>query len=365
MKAARSPLIRDVLLAAVFTAATQVELVLVADEAHGSLPLQHAAFALMTGALALRRTTPGGAAVVAAAGMALQTLVGPAPVAGGFLALLLVLASLGWHGTLRAGVVGLAATLFGALLYDVLADQLVLGDLVVNAVIVTAAWGAARAMRVATDRRVAAEVAADRAARDATLAERGRIARDLHDSLAHALTLITLQAGSARERTQQSFARETFAGIEQTGREALADMHRFLALMGTSGSDEAPGISDLADLAERLRAGGLAVHLDTAVGDVGASVSTAVYRVVQEALTNVVRHSDASVARVVVQREGSALVTRVSDDGEPVGARTEGSGRGLSGLAERLALFGGTLASGRTPGGWQVEARIPLGGPGR
>ncbi|HET7350459.1 MAG TPA: ATP-binding protein, partial [Marmoricola sp.] len=101
--------------------------------------------------------------------------------------------------------------------------------------------------------------------------------------------------------------------------------------------------------------------LDVSAGDLPPSVSTTVYRVVQEALTNVVRHSDAGRARVEVSRDGRGLVTRVTDDGRPASTAVHGSGRGLVGLRERLALFGGTLDTSTSDEGWSVEARIPLG----
>jgi signal transduction histidine kinase len=214
-------------------------------------------------------------------------------------------------------------------------------------------------LRVSSDRRVRIEVDADRRARDAVAAERSRIARDLHDSMAHALTLITLQAGSARERTDQPIAQETLGAIAQTGREALADMHRFLDLIGP-GDGEAPGVAHLPDLADGVRRGGLAVELHLDAPDLPSSVSSTVYRVVQEGLTNVVRHSEARTAQVVVLRENQTVITRVTDDGRSVDARVSGSGRGIAGLRERLALFGGSIHSGPTPQGWALEARIPL-----
>lgn len=137
-------------------------------------------------------------------------------------------------------------------------------------------------------------------------------------------------------------------------------MHRFLALLNGPNTPEALGIADLPDLAARVQAGGLDVHLESTAADVTGGISTTVYRVVQEALTNVVRHSDARSARVVVRRDGPILFAQVCDDGQTVEARTPGAGRGLSGLAERVRVFDGTVTSGRTPSGWEVEARIPL-----
>ena len=341
-----------------FAGLAQVELFLVADRVD-SPGWYHLAELLILPALALRRIAPLGACAFSAVSLGLEPLLGPAPVAAPFLSLLLVLASVGWYGSLRTGLLGVGMILAGGLVHDFTTEQFLLADLVVNVVLIVVVWAGAHLLRVSTDRRIRSELAAERAATEATRAERARIAGDLHDSLAHALTLITLQAGSARERKDHALADEALAGIERTGRDALADMQRFLALLGP-GSPDAPGIQDLPGLVEQVRSGGLEVELDTEPGPVTPGISTTVFRVVQEALTNVVRHSDARYARVAVHRDGTVLVARVSDDGRAVPERTAGSGRGLAGLTERVRVFDGSVSSGRTEHGWQVEARIPL-----
>jgi signal transduction histidine kinase len=345
--------------AAVVAAVAQLELLLSADRMSGTLVWHQLSYLLIVPSLLLRRRAPLAATLVAAVGLALDPLVGPAPVATPYLVLLVVLASLGWHASLRRGLVGVSVTLVCGLLYDATTDDFLLADLVVNVVIIVAVWAAGRGLRVATDRRVAAELEADRRERDAATAERTRIARDLHDSLAHALTLMTLQAGGARERTTEPLAHEALSAIERSGREALADMHRFLGLLGR-GDGQAPGVANLPDLVAGVAGHGLAVDLDVQPGDVPASVSTTVYRVVQEALTNAVRHSDATSARVSVRRCQSDLLTVVTTDGTSRSARTPGGGRGIVGLRERLALFDGTLESAAITTGWRTEARIPL-----
>lgn len=341
-----------------FAGLAQVELFLVADRVD-SPGWYHLAELLILPALALRRIAPLGACAFAAVSLSLEPLLGPAPVAAPFLSLLLVLASVGWYGSLRTGLLGVGMILAGGLVHDFTTEQFLLADLVVNVVLIVVVWASGHLLRVSTDRRIRSELEAERAATEATRAERARIAGDLHDSLAHALTLITLQAGSARERKDHTLADEALAAIERTGRDALVDMQRFLALLGP-GSPDAPGIQDLPGLVEQVRSGGLEVELDTEPGHVTPGISTTVFRVVQEALTNVVRHSDARNARVAVHRDGTVLVARISDDGRTVPERTTGSGRGLAGLTERVRVFDGTVSSGRTEHGWQVEARIPL-----
>ncbi len=328
----------------------------------GNLVAHHAVNLLILPALAVRRLSPIGSILIAAGGFALQPLMGEAPVATPYLALLFLLGSLGWHASTRTGAIGVTVTLAAGLLYDATTSDFRWADLVVNAVLIVMVWAVVHLMRRATDRRVQAELEADRAARAAATAERERIARDLHDSMAHALTLITLQAGGARERADEPLTRDVLGGIERTGREALADMHRFLGLLGPA-TGESPGIGHLPELVEGVRRHGLEVTLDVDVdADLPQSVGTTVYRVVQEGLTNVVRHSDAVTARVVVRREDREVVARVVDAGTARDAAVTGSGRGLAGLRERLALFDGTLESGCTGDGWSVEARIPHGG---
>lgn len=353
---------RDLLVSVAVAAVAQLELTLARDSVSGSPLWHHLAYLLLLPGFALRRVLPLASIACAAVALALEPLLGTAAVATPYLSLLVLLVSLGWHASLRTGITGVALTLGAGLTYDLTRDRLVVADLVVNVVIIVVAWGAGHLLRSATDRRIRSEVAAERAAQQAIETERARIAGDLHDSLAHALTLITLQAGGARERTDQPVAVQALSAIEETGRDALEEMQRFLSLLDGPSSPAAPGIGDLPRLVQRVREGGLAVHLDAQPVEVTPGVSTTVYRVVQEALTNVVRHSDAANANVVVHRQGPLLVIRVSDDGRSVTGPTPGSGRGLAGLVERVTAFDGTVSSGRTSGGWHVEARIPLTG---
>ena len=255
-----------------------------------------------------------------------------------------------------------------AVLYDVVAEEFVLADMIANTAIVVGAWGFARITRISTDTRVEAEISRDRFAREAVLAERTRIARDLHDSVAHALTLMTLQAGGARERASEPVVVDALHSIEEGGREALADMHRFLKLLGdpADGSAEVPGLRDLEDMVARVRSAGLDVRLSTE-GDlesVPASVASTTYRIVQEGLTNSIRHSGARTAFVSVTRAGDEVLVEVTDNGavsHVERASQPGSGRGLASLRDRVDLFGGRISAGERPGeGWQVLASIPF-----
>jgi signal transduction histidine kinase len=354
---------RDLVLAVAATTLAEVELWLAAERIDGPLDPHVLVNLLILPALAIRTVAPLGAALLGALSLALQPLAGSAPLAVGFLVLLVVLVSLGWHADTRRGLIGVAAVVVSGLFFELTDDGVLLADLVVNVVIIVATWAAGRGLRVAVDRRVEAEVQAEGAARVAAQEERGRISRDLHDSLAHALTLMTLQAGSARERATEAGSADALRSIELTGRAALADLHGFLQLLSSSPVDP-PGVQHVGDLVAGVRRNGLEVHLEIAAGILPTGVSTTVYRVVQEGLTNVVRHSDATTAAVAVRREERGVVTVVSSVGRPRSTRSPGGGRGLVGLRERLAVVGGSLHSEATVDGWRLEARIPLAGDG-
>jgi signal transduction histidine kinase len=197
--------------------------------------------------------------------------------------------------------------------------------------------------------------------------ERLRIARDVHDVVAHAMVAINVQAGVAAHLVDRDpeQARTALREIKAASGEALTDLRAALGVLrdGAAATRPAAGLRDLDELAAGLRAAGVRVELDVAdVTAVPAAVQAAGYRIVQEALTNVLRHARASVARVSVMREDGALRVEVLDDGVgPGGSGTGGSGNGLRGMRERAAALSGTVESGPAdPRGWRVLARLPL-----
>jgi len=200
------------------------------------------------------------------------------------------------------------------------------------------------------------------------MAERALVARELHDVVSHALTGISVQASSARHLCLSGpDATEAFARIETRSREALADLRRMLALVrddAPASGAPSPGIHDLDDLVASHRAthGPVELHVDDRAGSVSPSAGVAVYRIVQESLTNVARHATGAPARVSVTTEPGAVVVRVEDDGVPVApVRSGAPSHGLVGMAERVALFGGTLETGRrVGGGFGVVAVLPV-----
>ncbi len=198
--------------------------------------------------------------------------------------------------------------------------------------------------------------------------ERLRIARDVHDVVAHAMVAINVQAGVAAHLIDRdpAQARGALREIKATSGEALADLRAALGVLreGNGGAPVGPatGLRDLDELAVGLRAAGVRVELDVAdVADVPAAVQAAGYRIVQEALTNVLRHANAGAARVSVAREDGALHVEVVDDGVGSGAGGPGgSGNGVRGMRERATALRGTLESGPAePHGWRVLARLP------
>ncbi len=225
--------------------------------------------------------------------------------------------------------------------------------------------------------RRAALFAADREARarEAVTEERARMARELHDSVGHALNVVVLHAGAAQRVIDKKpeLAREALDSIETAGRQALGDIERMLGILRAPEEeaccDVTPGMSQLETLCAQVREAGLPVDL-VVQGDVRplpASLDLTAYRIVQEALTNTLKHAGKTRASVRTTYEESALAIEVLDDGRGVtpAAASAGGGRGLLGMRERVATFRGELEAGpRAEGGFGVRARLPLSDDG-
>lgn len=206
--------------------------------------------------------------------------------------------------------------------------------------------------------------------------ERARIAREMHDVVAHNVSVMVVQAEGAAYLldTDPGRSRQAMGTVASTGRQALAEMRRLLGVLRSERppDDERapqPGLGDLPALVDRVRLAGVAVDLTVCPGEgqVGAGHGLAAYRVVQEALTNVLKHAGPRVrARVTVDRAGDVLRLTVTDDGRGVAAdATDGRGHGLRGMRERVGVYDGTLRAGpRAGGGYEVYAEIPLKGVG-
>jgi signal transduction histidine kinase len=203
--------------------------------------------------------------------------------------------------------------------------------------------------------------------RTAVAEERARIARDLHDEVAHAMSIIAVQADAAEGALAHDsrLVRTPLVAIRDTARVALADMRRVLGALGGGDvtPDEAsePGLARLGSLVETARAGGLAVELSVE-GEpkpLPAPLDVAAYRVVQEALTNVRKHSGAQRADVIVRYRDDAIHVEVVDDGDGSGTGG-GSGKGLAGVRERVGILGGHVVAGPGPRGFALRVVLPL-----
>ncbi len=283
--------------------------------------------------------------------------------------------SVGAYSERRQALVGLAVLAVGYGIYA-LEDRNVqsgrTGELWAAAffgVGVLAAWLIGSFVRHSRERALleAAAAARERAAQDAVAEERSRLARELHDIVSHNLSVVVLQAGGARAQGNRAPA-GTLEKIERSSREALVEMRRLLGVLREQ-PDEAslapqPGIRHLEELATTMRAAGLPVELsiDGDHHDLPPALDLSAYRIVQEALTNTLKHAGAAHARVWIRRSADTLTIEVVDDG--AGAPRldhSGTGHGLVGMRERVALFGGELeAAPRPEGGFAVCARLPL-----
>jgi signal transduction histidine kinase len=200
------------------------------------------------------------------------------------------------------------------------------------------------------------------------LAERNRLARELHDSVGHALTVTTIQAAAARRLVDADpeFVRQALTAIEETGRAAMEDLDHVLGLLRDEGTGRPAPVRTLADV-DRIvadaRAAGLTVDVavDGPISTVPAAVSREGYRIVQEGLTNVVRHAGRVVATLRIALSEGTLRIELSN---PLGAarRSDRSGRGLAGMRERVDLLGGSMTAGPDGDHWRVAVLLPTGG---
>jgi signal transduction histidine kinase len=224
----------------------------------------------------------------------------------------------------------------------------------------------------AEERAVQAEREREAGARIAVAEERARIARELHDIVAHAVSVMVLQVGAVRHKLPEALAedRDALRGVEQAGRTALAEMRRLLAAMRQDGEEAElapqPGLDRLDSLLAEIGRAGLPVHLHVD-GDpfpLPRAIDLSAYRIVQEGLTNALKHAHASQADVTVHYLPDELELEVRDDGEG-GSTSDGPGHGLVGIRERVKIYGGEMRAG-TPkgGGFLLSTRLPVNGGG-
>jgi signal transduction histidine kinase len=237
-----------------------------------------------------------------------------------------------------------------------------LGDWTFAALIVGGSWSAGYALR-----RRAAAVRLAETERDAAAAtERSRIAHELHDIVSHRVTTMVVQAQAAHTRTEDRDLRDVLERIDESGRQALAELRDLLGVLHGDPSvgdrRPQPGLDQIPTLIDEARSAGLDVRLevDGRSLEVEAGLGLTAYRIVQEALTNVVKHAGAAPARVVLRYRPSEIEIVVTDCGERIGASRR-PGHGLVGMRERVAVYGGSLEAGATAGGgFSIRARLPV-----
>ena len=367
----------DAVVAAVITLAGQLELA--SSHEAGWHGLLHGMLLLgQTVPVAARRLTTTLAAAVGAAALGIEALVStPTNTLSGLLAGLVLLYSLGRHA---AGWRLVAVTTFAGAALAVHMLRLPnsqISDLAFAAIFSAAAWLTGKAMRRREQDRQRAEAdaraerAAAAAALDAAVAdERSRIARELHDVVAHGMGVMVVQAAAAEQLLDEDpgSARAPLSTVRQTGQQALAEMRRLLGLLRDGSTDDGldpqPGLPQLSGLVQRLRDAGMAVTF-TVTGEhtaVPFGQQLCAYRIVQEALTNSLKHAGGAPARVELDYRADALAVRVHNN---AGTRTpqasNGAGHGLVGMRERVRLYGGTLQAASQPdGSFLVDAVLPI-----
>lgn len=278
----------------------------------------------------------------------------------------------------RQALVGLPIVLAGVFIVFWNDPMTVTDDLIFITLFFSTVWlfafGVGRKLergREAEERAHRLELEREAEARAAVVEERARIARELHDVVGHAVSVMTVQASGVRRllKPDQEREREALQIVEQTGREALAEMRRLVGVLRRP--EEAPALAPqpslqyLDRLVEQAREAGLPVEvqIEGQQADLPAGVDLTAYRLVQEALTNAIKHAQATRAEVVVRYGDGVVELVVTDDGRGSSDGTsESGGHGLVGMRERVAVYGGQLEAGPRPnGGYELRARLPLG----
>lgn len=362
----------DVVLAALLTVIAQVEIMTRVD-LPGSRPLIAASALVLTALVLLRRRNPLLLATVAVAYFPIVFLVGwDVPDFAFYPSGVLILASysVAAHGALRTALTG-AAVVAGVMTTMAIvdppgSDPLAVEDLFFILGFNGTAWAAGRLVRsrqeqadLAQSRAEIVERSADERARLAAEEERVRIARELHDIVAHSISAMILQIGAVRNglEPEAKTARDGLEGAERTGRQALDEMRRLVGVLRTGDAPERapqPGVDKVRDLVEAAQ---FPVNLavEGSLEGIPPGPSLAGYRIVQEALTNIRKHAHASAAEVRLERVNGELRIEVRDDGRgPAGGEP---GHGLVGMRERVAIYGGEFeAGGGEDGGFVVRA---------
>ncbi len=370
------PPLPDTLLAGAIFGIAQIETWLTAPEAVGVYAVAAAA---MTVPLAWRRMAPVTVSVLAFGVLVIMDLTGRGLDSAYIMAVLIVaFYSVGAYLERRQAVAGWAiAVALLAVLIGVESGPGA-GDFLFVGSIVSGAWALGMGLRSRSEEGAAHAERADRLqlerealARQAVADERARIARELHDVIAHAMTIVVVQTSALRRKLlrQQADEDEQLQMIEQTGRQALQEMRRLLGILRTEETEldlsPTPGLADVPDLLRQLREAGLEVdvRVEGQPRPLPVGLDLTAYRVVQEALINVLKHAGTARTTLTTRYDDAHLDVVVSNwGGRPVTTSLPG-GHGLVGMRERVLLYGGSFDCGPVDDGFVVHARLPLGDP--
>lgn len=387
---ARASAVPDLALAAALTVIAQVDVwrpdlaVWGDDPVEGPAPLNSLLLLVVTLRVAWRRTAPLAVTAVAMAGVIAQAVLTREPPIGLLLAapVLVLVYTVAAYGSRRQAWTGLALTACATAVHDALDPRIRTPEDVADAsywwLVILMSWvvgryvGSRRQARAEAERLHRLTAEREVAEQEAVTRERLRIAHELHDVVAHSVSVVALQAGAALELLDRSpdRAREPLLAIERTARHTLVEMGALVGILRSAGVEEPPtaqpGLADLPELVERVSAAGLPVRL--AVEGIPAALplglELSAYRIVQEALTNALKHAGTPARAVVsVCHEPGELRLAICDDGSGTGRSTGalGHGHGLVGMRERVTLYGGELEAGAGPhGGFRVRVRLPV-----
>ena len=376
-RALKAPLLVDVLVALPFVVVAQLTAWdVIADGGarfQGSHIVNAVLAAALTGLLVFRRRAPLPAlAVMPLLGIAQAVYANASEFFGGFVPLVLLVFSIAVRESKQRSAAATAYAAAGLVAIILVAPDLTLAnELPFSGVVLLLAWGLGRYLRTRERRAASAEArAADlEATREAMLEdERARIARELHDVIAHSVSVMVVQAGAARTllNADVDSARGALLAVERSGRHALEEMRRLLGILRQDQRETElmpqPGLNAVRQLVDQVRAAGLPVKIDIEGEAVplAPGVDLSAYRILQEALTNAIKHAGPASAEVRVAYRANEVELEVIDDGRGSNG-THQHGHGLIGMQERVELYGGRLDTGPNPGGgYRVRAWLPL-----
>ena len=357
----------DYLVAAVLTVALQLEVWLSSSQPHHKV-YSAIAGSLLTGAIAIRRRYP--TAVGAGAGVigVVTASLAPSNLATFGIAWICDMYALAAWSRGRRFWIGLLVYVVPAVATTLAAGASVskgMFFIIVSTIVILLVH------RVLGDKERRAQLAErerDVAAREAVVEERARIARELHDAVAHNVSMMVVQAGAERRvlDDEDGATAEVLGTIEQIGRGALTEMRRLVGMLRSDNGDPLapqPRLDDLPTLVSQVREAGLPVELEVEgePRELPVGIELSAYRIVQEALTNALKHAGDAHASVRVRYGADSLELEIVDDGAGAPTAVASGGHGLVGMRERVALYGGKLDAGRRPsGGFAVRVLLPI-----